>query len=98
MNRNLTSPGGVVSRDPLDHLDRLGIPALSFLAVYLRARVEHARAEDTSRGASAVEWVVISAIVVTIVGVAAAFIGNALHDKSNDVGNCIRNTSGNGTC
>jgi hypothetical protein len=97
MNRNPISLDGG-SRNPLDHVDRLGIPALSFLALHLRARIEHARAEDTSRGASAVEWVVISAIVVTIVGVAAGLIGTALHTRSTHVSDCIDGTTDTKTC
>ena len=42
-------------------------PALQYLRVSLTARYARARSEDAERGASAVEWVIISAIVVVIV-------------------------------
>ena len=64
------------------------------MIVYLRGRVDRLRNEDMSRGASAVEWVVISAIVVGIVAFVGFAIKNALKDKSDDVSNCI--TSANG--
>ncbi|WP_202234151.1 hypothetical protein [Actinacidiphila reveromycinica] len=70
-------------------------PKLSFLHVYLRGRIDRLRnEEDMSRGASAVEWVVISAIVVAIVAAVGFIIKNALSDKASSVGNCIGDTDG----
>ncbi len=69
-------------------------PALNFMIVYLRGRVDRLRKEDMSRGASAVEWVVISAIVVGIVAFVGFAIKNALKDKSTKVSNCIAGTNG----
>jgi len=69
-------------------------PTLNFAVVYLRGRIERLRRQDLSRGASAVEWVVISAIVVGIVAFVGYAIKQALETKSNDVKNCI--TSANG--
>ncbi|MEV6792763.1 hypothetical protein AB0M87_12310 [Streptomyces sp. NPDC051320] len=73
-------------------------PTVDFLITFLQARVERARSEDTDRGASAVEWVIISAVVVAIVGVVAAIINAALSDGANKVGNCIKGASASGTC
>jgi hypothetical protein len=82
----------------LNPFKRISHPAVDFLAVFLRARVERARSEDLSRGASAVEWVIISAVVVAIVGVVAAIINAALSDGATKVGNCIKGASASGTC
>ena len=43
------------------------------------------------RGASAVEWVVITAIVVAIVGVVGGIIFNAVRDKANKTQTDITN-------
>ncbi|MGW2646771.1 hypothetical protein ACWC2T_18055 [Streptomyces sp. NPDC001393] len=75
-----------------------GIPALDFLVTFLRGRVERARSGELDRGASAVEWVIISAVVVAIVGVVAAIINSALSDGANKVGNCIKGASASKTC
>ncbi|MEV8568654.1 hypothetical protein AB0436_24245 [Streptomyces sp. NPDC051322] len=77
---------------------RFSHPTVDFLITFLQARVERARSEDTDRGASAVEWVIISAVVVAIVGVVAAIINAALSDGANKVGNCIKGASASGTC
>ncbi|MCX4724639.1 hypothetical protein ACIPW9_31755 [Streptomyces sp. NPDC090052] len=77
---------------------RFSHPTVDFLITFLQARVERARSEDTDRGASAVEWVIISAVVVAIVGVVAAIINSALSDGANKVGNCIKGASASGTC
>ncbi len=69
-------------------------PTLNFAVVYLRGRIDRLRREDLSRGASAVEWVVISAIVVGIVAFVGYAIKQALSQKSNDVKNCISSANG----
>ena len=75
-----------------------GIPAVDFMVTFLQARTERARSGELDRGASAVEWVIISAVVVAIVGVVAAIINAALSDGANKVGNCIKGASASGTC
>jgi phosphotransferase system glucose/maltose/N-acetylglucosamine-specific IIC component len=74
-------------------------PALNYLGLMLRSRIASARAaaegEDREFGASAVEWVVITMIVLVLVGFAAAIIIPKLDAKSTDIGNCIDN-AGNG--
>ncbi|WP_328537304.1 hypothetical protein [Streptomyces sp. NBC_00344] len=77
---------------------RFSHPTVDFLITFLQARVERARSEDTDRGASAVEWVIISAVVVAIVGVVAAIINAALSDGANKVGDCIKGATASGTC
>ncbi|MER6078679.1 hypothetical protein ACWCYL_17410 [Streptomyces sp. 900105755] len=75
-----------------------GIPAVDFLVTFLQGRVQRARSGELDRGASAVEWVIISAVVVAIVGVVAAIINAALSDGANKVGNCIKGANASGTC
>jgi Flp pilus assembly pilin Flp len=77
-------------------MNRLQIsnPPLEFMIIYLRGRVDRLRNNDLSRGASAVEWVVISAIVVGIVAFVGFTIKNALKGKAQDVGNCIGSSNG----
>ncbi|MEK8171306.1 hypothetical protein NKH77_23250 [Streptomyces sp. M19] len=75
-----------------------GHPAVDFLVTFLRGRVERARSGELDRGASAVEWVIISAVVVSIVGVVAFIINNALKGGANKVGDCIEGASADKTC
>ncbi|MFH8368613.1 hypothetical protein [Streptomyces sp. NPDC018031] len=75
-----------------------GHPAVDFLVTFLRGRVERARSGQLDRGASAVEWVIISAVVVAIVGVVAAIINSALSDGAEKVGDCIEGANAQGTC
>jgi hypothetical protein len=77
---------------------RISHPAVDFLVTFVQARIERARSEDLQRGASAVEWVIISAVVVAIVGVVAAIINQALQDGANKVGDCIKGAKAGGTC
>ncbi|MEU7383696.1 MULTISPECIES: hypothetical protein [unclassified Streptomyces] len=75
-----------------------GIPAVDFLFTFLGGRVQRARSGELDRGASAVEWVIISAVVVAIVGVVAAIINSALSEGANKVGNCIKGADAGKTC
>jgi hypothetical protein len=45
-----------------------------------------------------VEWVIISAVVVAIVGVVAAIINEALGDGAKKVGECIEGADAGSTC
>ncbi|MCQ4080724.1 hypothetical protein NGB36_08935 [Streptomyces sp. RB6PN25] len=73
-------------------------PAVTFLVTFLQGRVQRARSRELDRGASAVEWVIISAVVVAIVGVVAAIINSALSQGANKVGNCIKGATASSTC
>ncbi|WP_314412657.1 hypothetical protein [Streptomyces sp. DSM 40484] len=75
-----------------------GIPGVDFLITFLQSRVQRARSGELDRGASAVEWVIISAVVVAIVGVVAAIINAALSDGANKVGDCIKGADAGSTC
>lgn len=73
-------------------------PAVDFLVTFLKGRVQRARSGELDRGASAVEWVIISAVVVAIVGVVAAVINLALKDGAEKVSDCIKGAEASGTC
>ncbi|MFE6739066.1 hypothetical protein [Streptomyces tubercidicus] len=73
-------------------------PAVDFLVTFLQGRLERARSDDGDSGVSAVEWVIISAVVVAIVGVVAFIINNALKSGATKVGNCIKGASASKTC
>jgi len=83
----------------MNRLPTISHPAVDFLLIFLKARVERVRSDkDLSRGASAVEWVVISAVVVTIVGAVAFIISGALSKKADEVGTCIGGATDSKTC
>jgi hypothetical protein len=75
-----------------------GIPGVDFLITFLQGRVQRARSGELDRGASAVEWVIISAVVVAIVGAVAAIINAALSKGATKVGDCIQGASASKTC
>ena len=54
---------------------------VQFLAIMLRGRI--AKAQRLERGASAVEWVVISAILIAIAAAIGLILMNKLRDKAN---------------
>ncbi|OIV35655.1 hypothetical protein BIV57_20460 [Mangrovactinospora gilvigrisea] len=70
------------------------VPGADLAAAWVRARVERAREADRSRGASAVEWIVISAIVVAIVIAVGIIIKNALTSKANQISGNINGAGG----
>jgi len=61
---------------------------LGFLFTVLDVHRRRARSE---RGASAVEWVIIAAIVVGICAAVAVVLKGALEGEANEIGNEIRN-------
>ncbi|HET9173565.1 MAG TPA: hypothetical protein VFN97_29315 [Actinospica sp.] len=69
--------------------------ALDFLRTVLVGRYAKARqlADDGERGASAVEWVVITAIVVIIIVAVGGVLYNVLKAKTTQACNAI-NTAG----
>ncbi|MFH7323816.1 Flp family type IVb pilin [Aeromicrobium sp. HA] len=60
--------------------------ALGFLVTLLGARLDKARREE---GASAVEWVVIAAVLVAICAAIAVILRGALEGKANNIGDQI---------
>lgn len=63
-------------------------PAIGYLVTVLGARLERARNE---KGASAVEWVVIAAVLVTLCVAIGAILTGALQGEANDIGDRIQN-------
>jgi Flp pilus assembly pilin Flp len=61
---------------------------IGFLLTMLEVRLRRARTAE--RGASAVEWVIISAIVVAICIAVAGILKGALSGKATDIGNDIK--------
>ena len=61
---------------------------IGFLMTFLNSRLDRARDRD-ERGASAVEWVIIAAIVVGICLAVAAILREALVGEAGDIGNKI---------
>lgn len=72
-------------------------PALHYIATDLRRRFAAVRSGERERGASAVEWVVISMVLVGLCVAVGLIIYNAVKGKANDVSTCIAGANGNGT-
>ncbi|GAA3546385.1 hypothetical protein AFL01nite_28030 [Aeromicrobium flavum] len=62
-------------------------PALGYLVTLLGARLDKARREE---GASAVEWVVIAAVLVGICTAVGVILTTALRDEATNIGNDIQ--------
>jgi len=78
-------------------LSMFGGAALDYAWVSFRVRVARARSGELQRGASAVEWVVISMIVVGLcVGIGVA-ISLAVHTKTTSISGCINGASSTNT-
>ncbi len=60
---------------------------LGYLLLVLDVRADRARDE---RGASAVEWIIIAAIVVGVCGLIAAILVPALTGEANEISDEIR--------
>jgi Flp pilus assembly pilin Flp len=71
-------------------------PVVDYLRLTLSARLAEARSEDRERGASVVEWVVITTIVVVLAVTIGVIITNALNTKAAQIQGCI-NTAGTDT-
>ena len=78
-------------RLPISH------PALDYAVDFVTVRHARLRNKELDRGASAVEWVVISMIVVGIVIAVGALLYNALDTKATAVQGCIDGANGSTT-
>lgn len=58
---------------------------VGFMTLILLARIDRLRRGDLSRGASAIEWVIISAVL----GALAIAVGWLIYDKVNEKANQI---------
>lgn len=61
----------------------LSLPELTFFRALLQTRIAHARRSEA--GASAVEWVIITAVLVAIVGTVAAIITERITSKAESI-------------
>lgn len=75
----------------------LGGAALRHAWESVRARVTRARAQEKERGASAIEWVVISMIAVGLILGAGILISSAVQGKAQSVHDCIQGASSTST-
>jgi Flp pilus assembly pilin Flp len=73
-------------------------PVVGYLRVMLSTRLAEARSEDRERGASVVEWVVITTIVVVLAVTIGVIITNALTTKAGDISTCINNAGTTSGC
>lgn len=73
-------------------------PALLYLWFTLCARIAAARAGERQRGASVVEWVVISMIVISLVAFVGYLITQAVQSKAQQVSTCIGTASSTQGC
>lgn len=67
----------------------LGGAAVQYAWVSFRSRLAKARSGELERGASAVEWVVISMIAIGLIIGAGIIIATAVNNKATDVSTCI---------
>lgn len=75
-----------------------GGPAPRSAWASLRARMARVRSGASERGASAVEWVVISMIVVGICVAVGVILSTALTGKANTVSGCISGATNTAGC
>ncbi|MQY07344.1 hypothetical protein [Actinomadura macrotermitis] len=65
--------------NPLDN------PAIIYLRAMLGVRLDRARDEDLSRGASAIEWAIITAVLATIALGIGIIITQKIMDKAHSI-------------
>jgi Flp pilus assembly pilin Flp len=73
-------------------MNLLGDPAIVYMRAWLGARLQQLHSEDRSRGASAIEWAIITGILASI----AIAIGLVIFNKVKDAGNSIQVGDGSG--
>jgi Flp pilus assembly pilin Flp len=73
-------------------------PVVVYLRTTLGARLAAARSRDPEEGASVVEWVVITTIVVVLAVTIGVIITNALNSKAADIETCIKSAGGTAGC
>jgi len=71
--------------------------AVQYAWVSFRARLAKARSGELERGASAVEWVVISMIAIGLIIGAGLIIATAVNDKATSVSDCIKGSKSTNT-
>ena len=72
-------------------------PMLDYIRISLAIRLARARAKDTELGASVVEWVVITSIVVLLITAVALILIPVVEDKAKATCTAINSTGSTGT-
>ena len=75
----------------------LGGAAIQYAWVSFRAHLAKARSGELERGASAVEWVVISMIAIGLIIGAGIIIADAVNTKADSVRTCINGAKSTNT-
>lgn len=68
----------------MNNLNPLGDPVLDYLKVMLSARIDHAR-KNTDRGASAIEWAIITGMLALIAVGIYAIIKNKITSSAKSI-------------
>lgn len=68
----------------MDRLNPLNDPTIAYLDTLLRNRYYRARAAE-SRGASAIEWAIITGILAAIAIMVGGLIYKKVHDSANKI-------------
>lgn len=77
----------------MNYLNPLNDPHVEYLLVFVRDRIDRARSEtDRSRGASAIEWAIITGILAII----AIAVGKLIYDKVTTSAQNIKTNPGIG--
>ncbi|HEV3170109.1 MAG TPA: hypothetical protein VGZ32_07205 [Actinocrinis sp.] len=74
-----------------------GGEALEYAWLSLRARIAKARSGELERGASAVEWVIITLIVAGLVVFVGFLISQAVRGRAGQAATCINGANGANT-
>jgi Flp pilus assembly pilin Flp len=74
-------------------MNPLNEPQMVYLRAWLGNRLQKLRTEDRSRGASAIEWAIITGILASI----AIAIGLVIFDKVKSAGDTIKVGDGSGS-
>ncbi|WP_228454468.1 Flp family type IVb pilin [Streptomyces alkaliphilus] len=73
-------------------------PVVGYLLASLTVRYRRVRSGELDRGASAIEWVIIAAIVVGLVAGIGRIIMSALQGRASDVSDCIAGVQDTQNC
>jgi Flp pilus assembly pilin Flp len=76
----------------MNYLNPLNDPNIDYLLLFVRTRVDRAREQDRSRGASAIEWAIITGILAII----AIAVGKLIYDKVTTSAQNIKTNPGIG--
>lgn len=58
---------------------------LTFITAWLQTQVHQLRAQDPERGASTIEWVIITVCLIAVAVGVVLLITNVINERSNDI-------------